>query len=108
MGTLGFLVSVTVKLTKTKPYVRLHYVMTTSAQELQDTMTRLGEADGDSTKAGFPGVPTQFLEATAFSKHAAVVQTGEFVDAPTTAEDWVREVCNKKQTNTRARSVPPN
>jgi len=66
----------------------MHYIMTKSAQELQDTMVRLGEADGDVTIAG-PGVPTQFLEATVFSKSKAVVQTGEFVDAPNNNDDKV-------------------
>ena len=85
LGTLGFLVSVTVKLTRTKPYMRMHYIMTKSAQELRVTMTKLGEADGDKEKSG--GVPTQFLEATAYSKDTAVVQCGEFCDAPSTAEE---------------------
>lgn len=85
VGTLGFLVSVTVKLTRTKPFVRMHYIMTKSAEELCEVMTKLGEADNDLKKSG--GVPTQFLEATAYSKDTAVVQTGEFCDAPTTKED---------------------
>jgi len=55
--------------------------MTRSAEELQDTMVRLGEADGNAAIAG-PGVPTQFLEATVYNKYEAVVQTGEYVDAP--------------------------
>merc|ERR1711990_764779 len=78
VGTLGFLMSVTVKLTRTKPFVRMHYIMTKSAQELTDTLVKLGEADDDKSKTG--GVPTQFLEATAYSKNTAVVQTGEFCD----------------------------
>lgn len=44
-------------------------------------MVRLGEADGNAAIAG-PGVPTQFLEATVYNKYEAVVQTGEYVDAP--------------------------
>lgn len=67
MGTLGFLVSVTVKLTRTKPFVRMKYIMTKSAQELCDKMTELGEADDKAP---------QFLEATVYSKHTAVVQVG--------------------------------
>jgi len=76
---------VTVKLTKIKPFVRMHYIMTHSAKELQDTMVKLGEADDN--KANSDGVPTQFLEATAYSKHTAVVQCGEFCDAPSTEEE---------------------
>merc|ERR1719183_3181854 len=91
VGTLGFLVSVKVQLTHTKPYVRMHYIMTKSAKELQDTMTRLSEADDQQKKAGpctrtgsarppqghgKKGIPTQFLEATAYSKDTAVVQCG--------------------------------
>ena len=79
LGTLGFLVSVTVKMTRTKPYVRMHYIMTKSAQELTETMTKL--AEGRDAKA------PQFLEATCYSKHTAVVQCGEMVDEPTTRED---------------------
>ena len=39
--------SVTVKLTKIKPYVRMHYIMTHTAKELEETMIKLGEADDD-------------------------------------------------------------
>jgi len=85
VGTLGLLVSVTVKLTRVKPYVRVHYIMTKSASELQETMTKLSEADGDEEASG--GLPTQFLEATVYSKETAVVQCGKMVDVPTTAED---------------------
>jgi len=60
VGTLGFLTSVKVRLTYTKPYVRMKYIMTKTPQELCDTMTRLGE--GIEEKA------PQFLEATAYSK----------------------------------------
>ena len=87
VGTLGFLVSVTVKLTRIKPYVHVHYIMTKSAKQLQDTMTRLSEADGDAAAAGMPGVPTGFLEATVYSKHTAVVQCGEMVEEPTKPEE---------------------
>jgi delta24-sterol reductase len=85
VGTLGFLTAVTVKITHTKPFVRMHYIMTKSAEELTKTMTKLSEADNDKKKSG--GVPTQFLEATVYSKQTAVVQTGEFCDAPTSAEE---------------------
>lgn len=79
VGTLGFLVSVKVRMTRTKPYVRMHYIMTKSAKELTEVMTRLSE--GIDEKA------PQFLEATAYTKHTAVVQCGEFCDAPTTPEE---------------------
>jgi len=85
VGTLGFLTSVTVKMTRTKPFVRMHYIMTKSSAELTDRMTTLSEADDCKVKSA--GVPTQFLEATVYSKHTAVIQTGEFCDAPTTAEE---------------------
>jgi len=93
VGTLGFLVSVTVKMTTTKPYMRMKYIMTKSAAELQDIMVKLSEADDDhkNTLNVSPKIPqgcaTQFLEATAYSKDTAVIQTGEMCDAPTTAED---------------------
>jgi len=46
-------------------------------------MTKYSEANSDKSL----GVPTQFLEATVYSKHTAVVQCGEMCDAPTTPED---------------------
>jgi len=75
VGTLGFLTSVKVRLTRTLPYVRMKYIMTKTAEELQDTMTKLGE--GIDEKA------PEFLEATSYSKHTAVVQCGEMCEAPT-------------------------
>ena len=81
LGTLGFLVSVTVKMTKTKPFVKMHYIFTKSAQELQDTMTKLSE--GRDPHTGKPVAVPQFLEATCFTKDTAVVQCGLMVEAPT-------------------------
>ena len=78
VGTLGFLASVTVKIVKTKPFVKMTYTMTRSAEELTRIMTELSEADDKA--------PT-FLEATVYSAETAVVQCGEFVDAPETKEE---------------------
>lgn len=74
VGTLGFLTSVKVQLARTKPFVRMKYIMTKSAQELCNTMTKLGEGIDEKTP--------QFLEATAYSKDTAVIQCGEMCDAP--------------------------
>lgn len=52
----------------------MKYIMTKSAQELCDTMTKLGE--------GIEEPAPEFLEATAYSKHTAVVQCGHMVDEP--------------------------
>ena len=56
-------------------------------------MTKLSEADdrphatkGLRAHTDDMRVPTQFLEGTAYTKHTAVVQTGEMVDAPTTSD----------------------
>jgi delta24-sterol reductase len=78
VGTLGFLASVTVKIVKTKPFVKMTYTMTRSAEELTRVMTELSEADDKA--------PT-FLEATVYSAKTAVVQCGEFVDAPQSKEE---------------------
>lgn len=71
VGTLGFLCSVTVKITKIKPYVKMHYIMTKSAKELKDKMVELSEGDDKAP---------QFLEATAYSQHTAVIQCGTMCD----------------------------
>lgn len=70
-GTLGFLTSVTARIARVKPYVKVTYIPTYSAEELRTKMleiARLGE-DGP-----------YFLEATAYSKDTAVIQVGDFVD----------------------------
>lgn len=77
VGTLGFLTSVTVQITRIKPYVRMHYIMTKSAKELCETMTKLSEAEDKAP---------QFLEATAYSQHTAVVQCGTMCDVTTDEE----------------------
>ena len=77
------LVQVTVKVARVKPFMRVKYIMTKSAQQLEETMVKLSEADGDPSF----GVPTQFLEATVFTKDTAVIQCGEMCDPPSTAED---------------------
>jgi len=80
VGTLGFLVSVTVRLTRTKPYVRMRYINTKSAEELTEKMTRLSE--------GIEEEAPQFLEATCYSKDTAVIQCGYMCGAPSSPEEW--------------------
>jgi Delta24-sterol reductase len=71
-GTLGFLVSLTIKIIPIKPYVLIKYVITNSPQELCDKMTTASE----SSK------PPTFLEATLYSKDVSVIQMGYLQDEP--------------------------
>ena len=73
-GTLGFLTAVTVKLQKTKPYVRVKYVPTSSPAELTATLQKFARARGTDAP--------EFLEATMYTKDDAVVQAAWYADAP--------------------------
>jgi len=76
-GTAGFLVSIKVRLVRTKPFVRVRYEPTSSPEELTARMTQLSKM-GDKAPV--------FLEATMYSRTEAVIQCGYYADPPTTAE----------------------
>ena len=76
-GTTGFLLSLTVKLVRTKPYVRIRYEPTHSPEELTARMTELAMS-GDAAP--------DFLEATLYTRDDGVIQCGWYEDAPTTRE----------------------
>ena len=78
VGTLGFLLSITVRLVRTKPFVRVVYEATHSPEQLQRRMTELARMGADAPV---------FLEATMYSAEHAVIQSGWYADAPTTAEE---------------------
>jgi Delta24-sterol reductase len=71
-GSIGFLLSVTVELIRVKPYVKIAYVPTFSAKELQEKLEYYTVTN-----------PTHiFVEATIYTKDKAVIQLGDFVDKP--------------------------
>lgn len=81
VGTIGFLLSIKVRLVRTKPYVRVVYEATNSAAELQERMTQLSRM-GDASPV--------FLEATMYTAECAVIQAGWYADAPTTPEEHAK------------------
>ena len=64
----------TVKLQRTKPYVRVKYVPTSSPAELTATLQKFARARGTDAP--------EFLEATMYTKDDAVVQAAWYADAP--------------------------
>lgn len=76
-GSLGFLMSVTVRIVEVKPYVKITYIPTHTTAELGEKMQAMAESDDAPL----------FLEATIYTKHEAVIQAAEFVDRPSSAEE---------------------
>ncbi len=70
-GTLGFLVSVKIKIIPSKRFVKLDYIPVKSMEECMQVMKT--HIDSDS--------PPEFVEALAYSKDKAVVMTGEMTDS---------------------------
>jgi delta24-sterol reductase len=69
VGTVGFLLSIKVRLVRVKPYVRVVYEATNSAAELQMRLTELARMGKEAPV---------FLEATMYSAQRAVIQSGWF------------------------------
>eukprot|EP00538_Stauroneis_constricta_P012987 CAMPEP_0119552518 /NCGR_PEP_ID=MMETSP1352-20130426/5477_1 /TAXON_ID=265584 /ORGANISM="Stauroneis constricta, Strain CCMP1120" /LENGTH=603 /DNA_ID=CAMNT_0007598759 /DNA_START=265 /DNA_END=2076 /DNA_ORIENTATION=- len=88
-GSLGFLVSLKVQLLRIKPFVKITYIPTYTAEELQTKIRAYAEADDDDDDEGNVNAP-DFVEATIYTKDKAVIQLGKFVDAPTTPEERKR------------------
>ncbi|CAH1365091.1 hypothetical protein MTP99_001387 [Tenebrio molitor] len=73
-GSLGFLVALTLKLVKVKPFIKMNYVPVQGKKEYCD-MIRLLSGDGT------PDYPTvDYLEATIFNPQQAVIMTGTYSD----------------------------
>jgi delta24-sterol reductase len=72
-GSIGFLTAVTLQLIQCKPYVRMEYEPTSTAEELTRRLRELAEAG--------PAAP-DFLEATLYSADHAVIQAGYFEARP--------------------------
>mmetsp|Transcript_5032 Transcript_5032/g.20108 ORF Transcript_5032/g.20108 Transcript_5032/m.20108 type:complete len:573 (-) Transcript_5032:328-2046(-) len=79
-GSLGFLLSVTVKIVKVKQFVRVTYIPTYSPTELATKMQQLATQDEAPT----------FLEATIYTKDTAVIQCAEFCEPPRSSEERAR------------------
>jgi len=70
-GTLGFLVSVTIRIIPSKRFVKLDYIPCHTPQEMLTTFER--ETERSDAK--------DFVECLVFSKEKAVVMTGQLVDS---------------------------
>jgi Delta24-sterol reductase len=74
-GSLGILVSVTVKLVRIAPYVRMRYIPCYSISELERTVGALARGGGNGSPRG-SRIP-DYLEATLFSPTTSVIQVGD-------------------------------
>ncbi|XP_049877400.1 delta(24)-sterol reductase-like isoform X1 [Pectinophora gossypiella] len=74
-GSLGFLVALTLKIVKVKPYIKLTYTPVTGQKNYCD---RLRELSGTYEKQ--PEVFPDYIEGTIFSKDEAVIMTGDYAD----------------------------
>ncbi|KAA0203606.1 hypothetical protein HAZT_HAZT010974, partial [Hyalella azteca] len=75
-GTLGFLVALELKIIRIKPHLKLEYIPVRGQKQYCDLMRRVSGALDASA-------PTpDYVEATVFSKHSAVVMVGTFSDVP--------------------------
>ncbi|XP_060533681.1 delta(24)-sterol reductase-like [Cylas formicarius] len=77
-GSLGFLVALTLKIVKVKPYIKMSYIPVKGQGNYCD-MIRLFSGD---TSADYP--TPDYVEATIFNKDEAVIMTGEFSDYDST------------------------
>ncbi|GJQ66671.1 hypothetical protein Trydic_g4638 [Trypoxylus dichotomus] len=73
-GSLGFLVALTVKLVKIKPYVKMTYSPIEGQKNYCDTIREISGANDKNEK-----VP-DYVEATIYSRDRAVVMSGKFSD----------------------------
>lgn len=73
-GSLGFLVALTLKIVKVKPYIKLSYIPVKGIKDYCDTIRLLS---GDAGK-DYP--TSDYVEATIFNKDEAVIMTGDYSD----------------------------
>ncbi|XP_047738104.1 delta(24)-sterol reductase [Hyalella azteca] len=87
-GTLGFLVALELKIIRIKPHLKLEYIPVRGQKQYCDLMRRVSGALDASA-------PTpDYVEATVFSKHSAVVMVGTFSDVPDHERHKVIPFCN--------------
>ncbi|KAJ2948761.1 hypothetical protein O0L34_g8021 [Tuta absoluta] len=72
-GSLGFLVALTLKIVKVKPFIKLTYTPVKGQKEYCNTIRALSGAYEKEPKV-FP----DYIEGTIFSKDEAVIMTGEY------------------------------
>ncbi|XP_050506837.1 delta(24)-sterol reductase-like [Diabrotica virgifera virgifera] len=73
-GSLGFLVALTLKIVKIKPYIKMSYIPVKGEDNYCD-MIRLVSGDNG---ADYP--VADYVEATIFSRNEAVIMTGDYSD----------------------------
>ncbi|XP_032519816.2 delta(24)-sterol reductase-like [Danaus plexippus] len=74
-GSLGFLVALTLKIVKVKPYIRIKYTPVRGQKNYCDLIRKLS-----GTHEAEPTRHPDYIEGTIFSKDEAVVMTGEYAD----------------------------
>lgn len=77
-GSIGFLTALTLRIQKVKPYIHVTYVPTRSAEELQEKMSYLADAESHKDPEETP----DFLEATIFTPTDSILQIGRWSDGP--------------------------
>lgn len=73
-GSLGFLVALTVKLVKIKPYIKMSYIPVKGQENYCNTIRLLSGAESGDYKA------SDYVEATIFNKNEAVIMVGNYSD----------------------------
>ncbi|XP_026755859.2 delta(24)-sterol reductase-like isoform X2 [Galleria mellonella] len=74
-GSLGFLVALTLKIVKVKPYIKIRYIPVKGQKKYCDMIRELSGANEASPKI-FP----DYIEGTIFSKEEAVIMVGDYSD----------------------------
>jgi Delta24-sterol reductase len=80
-GSLGFLLSVKVKLRKITQYVKVTYIPTYTAKDMAQKVTKYSTQENS---------PYDFIEGTQYTKEKGVLQLTQFVEPPSTPEDKAR------------------
>ncbi|PAV75789.1 hypothetical protein WR25_11732 isoform A [Diploscapter pachys] len=87
-GTLGFLVSLKLRIVPAKPYIHMKYIPCFSQNEYCDEMMRLSGALNKNEKVA------DFVEATIYDTDKAVIMLGKFADVDTWQKRLkVNDVC---------------
>ncbi|CAH2089087.1 unnamed protein product [Euphydryas editha] len=74
-GSLGFLVALTLKIVKIKPYIKIKYIPVDGQKKYCDMLRDLSGANEPS-----PSYHPDYIEGTIFSKDKAVIMTGDYSD----------------------------
>ena len=82
-GSLGFLVSLTLKIIPVKPYIHMKYIPVRGQKKYCDMIRDISGA-GDKDKE----VP-DYVEATVYTKQDAVIMVGNFADVKTPEQVWI-------------------